>query len=127
MPRQAKSCARRCAPSTGRMQHSTSICAPGFRLPSQIHARAYLRPMSSSGCAGGMPKKSEPPNVAFEVHFRPEAEADLIGLYEYIAGAAGIGIAGGYIDRIEAACMALADFPERGTPRDDIQPGLRTI
>jgi toxin ParE1/3/4 len=83
--------------------------------------------MFSSGCAGGTQEKSEPPNVAFEVHFRPEAEADLIGLYEYIAEVAGTRIAGRYIDRIEAACMALADFPKRGTRRDDIRPGLRTI
>jgi toxin ParE1/3/4 len=29
--------------------------------------------------------------------------------------------------RIEAACMALAEFPERGTRRDDIAPGLRIL
>jgi toxin ParE1/3/4 len=65
--------------------------------------------------------------VAFKVFFRPEAEADLVGLYEYIAEQAGYTIAGGYIDRIEEACMALATFPERGTRRDDILPGLRTF
>ena len=36
-------------------------------------------------------------------------------------------MAGRYIDRIEAACLALADFPERGMRRDDILPGLRTV
>jgi toxin ParE1/3/4 len=65
--------------------------------------------------------------VAHKVYFRPVAEADLAALYEYIADRAGIVIAGQYIDRIETACMALADFPERGTRRDDILPGLRTI
>ena len=35
--------------------------------------------------------------------------------------------AGDYISRIEAACMALATFPERGTKRDDLEPGIRTI
>lgn len=65
--------------------------------------------------------------MARKVYFRPEAEADLIGLYEYIAEASGTKIAAGYIDRIEAACMALADFPERGTRRDDLLPGLRTV
>jgi toxin ParE1/3/4 len=69
----------------------------------------------------------KPQSVALKVFFRPEAEADLIGLYEYIAEAAGHKIAGGYVDRIEAACMALATFPKRGTRRDDILPGLRTI
>ncbi len=65
--------------------------------------------------------------MAFEIYFRPQAEADLIGLYEYIAEKSSPRIAGGYIDRIEAACMALAEFPERGTRRDDLAPGLRTI
>jgi len=65
--------------------------------------------------------------VALEVVFRPEAEADLIGLHEYIAERSGHQIAGGYIDRIEEACMALTTFPKRGRRRDDILPGLRTI
>jgi toxin ParE1/3/4 len=63
----------------------------------------------------------------YEVSFRPLAEADLFGLYDYIAEQAGTAVAGAYIDRIEAACLALATFPERGTQRDDIRPGLRTM
>jgi toxin ParE1/3/4 len=63
----------------------------------------------------------------FKVSFRPRAEADLFDLYDYIADDAGPVVAGGYIDRIEAACLALATFPERGTSRDDIRPGLRII
>lgn len=62
-----------------------------------------------------------------KVNFRPEAEADLIGLYDYIATEAGLDVAGSYIDRIETACLSLADFPERGRRRDDIRPGLRVI
>jgi toxin ParE1/3/4 len=65
--------------------------------------------------------------VAFKVIFRPQAEADLLALYRYIAGASGLGIAGGYIDRIEIACMSLATFPNRGPKREDLAPGLRTI
>ena len=63
----------------------------------------------------------------FEVRFRPLAETDLFSLYRYIAASAGHRVAGAYIDRVEAACLALADFPQRGTKRDDILPGLRTI
>jgi len=63
----------------------------------------------------------------FKVSFRPQAEQDLFGLYRYIAEKSGLAIAGGYVERIEAACLALASFPERGTKRDDIRPGLRTI
>jgi toxin ParE1/3/4 len=63
----------------------------------------------------------------YEVSFRPQAEADLFALYRYIADDAGAAVAGGYIDRIEAACLALETFPERGTRRDHIRPGLRTM
>src|SRR6266851_5845686 len=62
-----------------------------------------------------------------EVSFRPIAEADLFALYRYIANEAGHAVASAYIDRIELACMALETFPERGTRRDDIRPGLRTM
>jgi toxin ParE1/3/4 len=65
--------------------------------------------------------------VKFKITFRPKAEADLFELYRYIAEKAGHAIAGRYIDRIEAACMALENTPARGTRRDDIRPGLRTV
>lgn len=65
--------------------------------------------------------------MALKVFFRPQAEADLWALYRYIAEASGLAIAGNYIDRIEVACMSLATFPNRGTKRDDLAPGLRTI
>jgi toxin ParE1/3/4 len=65
--------------------------------------------------------------VALEVFFRPQAEADLLALYRYIAEASGLVNAGSYIDRIEVACMSVGTFPNRGTRRDDLIPGLRTI
>ena len=61
------------------------------------------------------------------VSLRPGALEDLIGLYDYIAEQAGAGVAGEYVSRLEDACRALRDFPERGTRRDDIAPGLRTL
>lgn len=63
----------------------------------------------------------------FEVVFRPRAEADLFELYRYIAAESGPSVAGGDIDRIEAACLQLEVFPERGSRRDDIRPGLRLL
>jgi len=63
----------------------------------------------------------------FEISFRPLAEADLFGLYHYIAVESGAKVAGNYIERIEAACSALATFPERGLRRDDIRKGLRIV
>ena len=50
-----------------------------------------------------------------KISFRPLAEADLLGLYNYIARESGSDVAGTYIDRIEAACLALQRFPKRGT------------
>jgi len=65
--------------------------------------------------------------VRYKVRFRPRAEADLFDLYRYIATASSRAVAGAYIDRIEATCLSLETFPERGTRRDDIRPGLRVM
>lgn len=63
--------------------------------------------------------------MTHEVCFRPQAEADLFSLYEYITAEAGAVIAMGFISRIEAACMSLETFPERGTLRHDLAEGIR--
>ncbi|KQP50944.1 plasmid stabilization protein [Methylobacterium sp. Leaf399] len=65
--------------------------------------------------------------MAAELVFREAAQTDLFSLYHYIAEQSGRARAGAYIDRLEAACFRLRDFPERGTRRDDLRPGLRTI
>ena len=65
--------------------------------------------------------------MAHEVVFTPQARDDLIGLYRYIASRSGRERARGYIDRIEDYCRGFADFPERGTRRDDLWPGLRIV
>jgi len=64
--------------------------------------------------------------VTRKVIFAPEAEQDLLELYDYIAVNSGPERAHGYTDRIVAACLGLVTFPERGTRRDDLRPGLRT-
>ncbi|MGH7075579.1 MAG: type II toxin-antitoxin system RelE/ParE family toxin [Stellaceae bacterium] len=63
--------------------------------------------------------------MAHSVVFAPEAEADLAELYDYIARHGGPERALRYVERIVATCRGLAIFPERGTRRDDIRPGLR--
>lgn len=65
--------------------------------------------------------------MAHEVVFAPEARNDLVGLYLYIAERSGDVRALAYVERIEAYCHGFADFPERGTRRDDLVPGLRLI
>ena len=61
------------------------------------------------------------------VVFSPEAQGDLRQLSLYIAEQSNTARAVAYLDRIEARCLGLADFPERGTRRDDLWPGLRTM
>jgi toxin ParE1/3/4 len=62
-----------------------------------------------------------------DVVFSPEAQADLIGLYDYIAESSGSARAIAYIGRIEAYCRGFELVGERGTRRDDIRPGLRIV
>lgn len=63
----------------------------------------------------------------YDVIFDVQAEAQLNNLFIYIARDATIAIAQRFTDAIIEQCEALSHFPHRGTPRDDIQPGLRTI
>jgi toxin ParE1/3/4 len=67
------------------------------------------------------------PDVVFRVVFSRSAQADLDQLYTWLENRAGKQIAAGYTERIKNSCLALASFPERGTKRDDIRPGVRTI
>ena len=63
-----------------------------------------------------------------QIVFRPEAEAELVALYQYIADASGsFSVAYNFTERLRAACNALADYSERGRLRDDIMEGLRII
>lgn len=61
------------------------------------------------------------------VVWRPRARADLLALYDWIAERADPETAFEYTAKIEAHAATLAEFPERGTPRDDLVPGMRTI
>jgi len=63
--------------------------------------------------------------MPYTVVFTPEAEAQLIELYGYIAGEASAEIAARFTDGIVGHCEGLSTFPNRGNRRDDIRPGLR--
>ena len=65
--------------------------------------------------------------MAAEVLFSAAALDDLFAIYVYIAEAAGTEIADGYDARLRQACLGLANFPRRGTPRDDLGKGVRTL
>lgn len=61
------------------------------------------------------------------VSFAPEAEAQLLALFRYIAIEASPEIAERYLGAVVEQCEKLESFPLRGSPRDDIRPGLRTV
>lgn len=65
--------------------------------------------------------------MTYRIIISPEARNDLIGLFRFIAERSGRDVALRYVERIEAHCLSFADFPLRGTRRDDIVPGLRLI
>ncbi len=65
--------------------------------------------------------------MALEVVWRRTAETDLYQLYEWIADCTDPGTAFDYTGAIEAHADSLATYPERGTPRDDLAPGVRTL
>lgn len=65
--------------------------------------------------------------MIYKVVFSPEAETDLIELYLYIAERAGDTQAMAYVERLERYCKGFEEFPERGTSRDDLFPGLRGV
>ena len=74
-----------------------------------------------------MPTGSKKSRVSHRIEFSPEALADLLDPDDTIAPRAGAAVAIGYIERIERYCHSLSTFPERGTHRDDLRPGLRVI
>lgn len=65
--------------------------------------------------------------MTYQVIFSAPAKDDLFAIYNYIAARAGAAIALRFIDRIEEYCNGFETMPERGTRRDDLRPGLRTV
>jgi toxin ParE1/3/4 len=62
-----------------------------------------------------------------QVGFAPEAEEQLVQIYNYIAAEASPEIAADYTEAIVRLCETLQTFPLRGTRRDDIRAGLRVF
>jgi toxin ParE1/3/4 len=58
------------------------------------------------------------------VHYTAQAETDLIDIWAYIAQD-NSAAADRQLDRIEDACLRLAEFPGLGPARPDIAEGLR--
>lgn len=60
-----------------------------------------------------------------EVIFTPLAERHIDSLHDYITTHASEARADSYVSRIVDFCNGFTTFPQRGTKRDDILPGLR--
>ena len=52
---------------------------------------------------------------------------DLLALSDWLTDRAGPQVADEYTDKIESYIERLRVYPYRGNPRDDVEPGLRTI
>lgn len=62
-----------------------------------------------------------------DVVFSPEAEAQIVSLYKYIAARASPAAAEAFTNDISKRCEQLGEMPLVGLARDDIRRGLRTI
>jgi len=65
--------------------------------------------------------------MSYRIVFTPEARNQLDDLHAYISAAADIETASRFTDGIIDYIAGLSEFPKRGTPRDDLRPGLRTL
>ncbi len=55
----------------------------------------------------------------------PTAQEDLRSVYDFIADASGTRAAISYVNRIIDHCASFAEYPARGTLRNDLKPGIR--
>lgn len=65
--------------------------------------------------------------MAYRIVFTPEARDQLLSIHRYIAAEASADRASAFVTAIVDYCESLRTFPKRGTRRDDLRPGLRTV
>jgi toxin ParE1/3/4 len=65
--------------------------------------------------------------MMYRVTFTRRAQADLHGLFDYLADRFSITNAQRYVEQIEKTCVSLGTMPNRGTERSDLRPGLRIM
>jgi toxin ParE1/3/4 len=63
----------------------------------------------------------------YEVRLGEQAYDDLAGIWNWVASEADVDTADAYSARIRGLFTKLVDFPRRGTPRDDLRPGVRSL
>ncbi|MDX8443286.1 MULTISPECIES: type II toxin-antitoxin system RelE/ParE family toxin [Mesorhizobium] len=65
--------------------------------------------------------------MEYRIVFHASAEAELEQLYDEIAERASPAVAWDFVAGIRDHCLGLSTFPQRGTERVEIMPGLRII
>ncbi len=65
--------------------------------------------------------------MIYRVRLTDNAEADLRNIYDWIREHASRSIARGYVHRVLGYLQSFEQFPERGTLRNEILPGLRIV
>jgi len=65
--------------------------------------------------------------MSYSVILSPRAFRQLGAIEAWIEQESGPAVARNYRQEIVTHCYQLESFPERGTPRSDLSPGLRTI
>ena len=64
---------------------------------------------------------------SYEVVFDRAAMADLSVVFDYVEDRAGPAIATNFVNKLYDFCRRLEHTPERGTKRDEVRAGLRSI
>jgi toxin ParE1/3/4 len=64
---------------------------------------------------------------SYQVRFADAALDDLGRIFADLLPVAGERTARDFVGRLEAACLSLATFPERGSLRGHVRPGLRIV
>lgn len=65
--------------------------------------------------------------MEYQIVFHLKAESELEALYDDIAERASPAIAWNFVVGIREHCLGLSTFPQRGTERLEIMPGLRIV
>jgi toxin ParE1/3/4 len=67
------------------------------------------------------------PDRLYEVIFDRAARQDLKDIFDYVSDRASPAVAEGFTTKLYEHCVKLERMPERGTRRDEMRRGLRTI
>jgi toxin ParE1/3/4 len=65
--------------------------------------------------------------MTLSVRLSDDAQNDLFEIGTWLADQAGRDVARGFLTQIEDICYGLGEFPFRGSPRDEIAFGLRSV